>query len=207
MVAVMEGHYTSAIAAHDALIRGDLATLRARLGELATQALPTGAPQTWRPLHARLQSAARESARATTLEAAGPAMGGVVEACGACHQTLGTGPIYRRPLPSEGTTQVEQAMLGHQWATERLWEGITGPREEAWHRGAAAIAARRVFAEGAGTTPALLAREAALRSAGQSAMSTAGLHERAMAYGQLLSTCADCHREALVPLGGAAEPE
>jgi len=199
LVALMEGHYTSAIAAHDALIRGDVLTVRTRLAEIAAQELPANAPASWRPLHARLHTAASGAAPASTLEEAGAAMGAVVEACGSCHASLGRGPEYLRPLAPEGATPLETAMLGHQWATERLWEAVTGPREEAWHRGAATLAASRVFAARTGeVSPALLARETAMKHAGEAALTIAGLHERSAAYGQLLATCAGCHREASV---------
>lgn len=194
-VALMESHYVSAIAAHDALIRGDLPTLRTKLGEIASRELPAAAPPSWRPLDARLREAARSAAGAATLETAGTAMGAVVEACGTCHSGLDAGPVYRRPLPPEGATPVQDAMLAHQWATERLWEGVTGPREEAWHRGAATLAAGRVFAGRTDVSPDLLAHETALQSRAQAAMAIAGLHERSVAYGQLLATCSACHRD------------
>lgn len=203
-VALMEGHYTSAIAAHDALIRNDLLGWQALVAELAARELPADTPANWRTPHQRMHDAASRAANASSLELAGPVMGAVVEACGSCHTNLGAGPVYRRPLAPEGETEVETEMLGHQWATERLWEGVTGPREEAWHRGAAALAAGRVFADRAGeVVPGLLERETALRSAGQSAMAISGLHARADAYGTMLATCAACHQQAGVTFDAA----
>ncbi len=200
MVAVMEGHYNSAIASHDALIRGDLETLRARLGEIRERSLPAAAPEAWRVHEQRLHDAAEQAASVTSIETAGPAMASVAEACGACHTAVGLGDIYRQPRVPDGDDALEDAMLGHQWATERLWEGITGPWDDAWMRGANALAASRVFGGDGGETPStgLLALEAAMHEAGESAKTTRGLPARAAAYGRLLTTCAACHQEASV---------
>ena len=92
-------------------------------------------------------------------------------------------------------------MRNHQWATERLWEGVTGPFQAAWYRGAAALAATRVFSnKGKGVKPSLLKREAKLRQVGEIAKVTKGLHERALIYGHLLTICANCHQDAEVSI-------
>jgi hypothetical protein len=46
----------------------------------------------------------------------------------------------------------------------------------------------------------LRARDADLRDLGRLAEVMTGLHERALVYGRLLATCADCHREAGVTI-------
>lgn len=196
MVALMEGHYNSAIASHDALIRGDLATFKERIAEIPERALPPGAPETWRAHERRLHEAARRTGEVSTLESAGPAMAALVEACGACHAAVGLGQIYRQPELPEGEHPVETAMLGHQWATERLWEGITGPWDDAWGRGADALAESRVFStEGEPVSSSLQAREEQMREMGRLAK-TSGLSNRAEIYGRLLATCGSCHTEA-----------
>ncbi|MDH3974605.1 MAG: hypothetical protein OEV42_10045 [Deltaproteobacteria bacterium] len=204
MIAVMEKHYDSAILSHDALIQGNLEALRRRLSQIETQTLPPAAPESWRPHHARLRKAARSAAGISSLEKAGPVMGAVAEACGACHAALGVGTFYYWPSPPDEKGGVEREMRTHQWATERLWEGVTGPFQEAWYRGAAALAEARVFGnEGSGVKNSLLNREAELRDLGRTAKATKGLHERAVIYGRLLTTCAGCHQEAGVSIKSA----
>jgi len=199
MVALMEGHYGSAIAAHDALIRGDLETLRSHMSEIPERTLPAAAPESWRSHERRLHDAARAAASASTLEVAGRALAAVAGACGACHQAVALGDIYRKPEPPRGDSDLETAMLKHQWATERLWEGITGPWDDAWTRGAAALAGSPVFTseEGEGerlpVSAGLHARATAMREMGGTALTTTGLAERAEVYGRLLETCAACH--------------
>jgi cytochrome c553 len=197
MVALMEGHYNSAIGGHDALIRGDLETLRARLAEIHERSLPPAAPASWRTHEARLHTASRGAATASDLESAALAMAAVAEACGSCHTAVGLEEIYRRPAAPQGDSPVETAMLGHQWATERLWEGVTGPWDDAWVRGADALAQSRVFTE-EGTPPSssLQAREAEMRRLGEEAKLATQLSTRSEVYGRLLATCGACHTEA-----------
>ena len=201
MVALMESHYNAAILSHDALIRGDLKTLRSQLARIETQLLPDAAPQSWIPHHKRLREAAHGAASASSLTAAATVMSAVTEACGACHAAVGVSNIYFWPAPPDKDNKLKTGMRTHQWATERLWEGVTASFDEAWKRGAAALAEARVFDEKKNIIKSsLLARETTLRKMGQTAKETRGLHERAIVYGRLLTTCAECHQEAGVSI-------
>jgi cytochrome c553 len=205
MVNLMERHYEATILSHDALIQGDLETMRKQLARLARQKLPANAPQGWSPFHARLQEAARSGAsNITTLQEAGSVMAEVAEACGACHAAQKVENIYYWPAPPEDEKSLKSTMHTHQWASERLWEGVTGPFAEAWPRGASALAEGRIFkGEGDEVKASLRAREDELREMGRSAMAASGLHARALAYGRLLTRCAACHREAGVSIAPA----
>ena len=202
MGAVMERHYEVAILSHDALIQGDLEKMRRRLLRIVKQELPASAPKSWRPRHARLHEAARSASGISSMESAGSVMGDVAEACGACHAALGVGNIYFWPAPPDEDDKFKTAMRTHQWATERLWEGVTGPFEEAWPRGAEALADIRLFEDDGDDTvkSSLRAREGKLREMGRKAKAATGLHERALIYGRLLTTCAGCHKEAGVSI-------
>jgi cytochrome c553 len=201
-VALMEKHYQSAIAAHDALIRGDLPAFRERVAALSTQALPPNAPAGWKAPHDRLLALAKEASSADDVPKAAASMASVVEACGSCHASQSQGPVYRKPHPSWSDTELKTKMLGHQWATERLWEGVTGPWDDAWRRGAAEVARTRLFPEDAGVGQTLRDQEAALRAVGDEAAKATELGARAKIYGRLLGGCADCHRAARVEFKG-----
>ena len=129
---------------------------------------------------------------------AATALAQVVLACGTCHVALGRGPIYPAPAPDDGSNVLETAMLDHQWASERLWEGVTGPWDNAWERGAAALAVIEVFGDPGSEivlTDDLQRREQQLREIGEQAMITTALDERAVLYGRLLGTCGECHQQ------------
>jgi len=195
-VASMELHYGVAILGHDALIHGDLPTFRAALIEVSQQELPPGSDPSWQALQDRLQEAAAVAARAEDLKEAATRMGGVVRACGTCHASLGIKAIYPAPSPREGDDPVETAMLEHQWVTERLWEGVTGPWDVAWERGASALADMRIVGEVDSFVPsdAVQKQEDALRALGDDALAARTLDERAAVYGRALATCGACHQ-------------
>lgn len=198
MVAAMEAHYSVVILAHDAVLQGNLEAFRAQLTLASEQGLPPTAPPAWQPLHEQLRAAARDGMNAGDLEAAATALAQVVVACGTCHTALGSGPIYPAPAPDDGDDPVETAMLDHKWVTERLWEGVTGPWDNAWKRGAAALAATQVFGEADPNltiTDDLGRREDEFRAIGAEAGTAATLNERAALYGRLLATCGGCHTQ------------
>lgn len=197
MVASMEAHYNVVILAHDALLQGDLERFRAQLAAAVDQPLPARSPEAWLPLHEQLRAAARGGANVTDLDGAASTLAEVVLACGTCHAALGTGPVYPTPAPDDGETIVESAMREHQWATERLWEGVTGPWDDAWERGARSLAVSQTLAEASPElilTEELQRRDQALREIGGEAIMTSGLEQRAALYGRLLATCGDCHQ-------------
>lgn len=205
-VALMERHYTAAISGHDALIRGDLEKLRTELATLSTQNLPHKAPPSWKPMHDKMRAAATSGKSAKTTEDARTAMAKVIESCGGCHEQQVRGPVYQRPTAPEGGSPLQSDMLHHQWATERLWEGVTGPWDDAWLRGAKAIAKADVFRPEAGAVSDELRRkEAELRALGAEAGKASGLTARATAYAQILATCASCHTQVGVSMKPAKD--
>jgi len=193
----MEAHYSVVILAHDALVQGDLHRFSSQVALVREQALPGSAPASWQPFYAQMQAAAGQGVDAGDLDAAADALAAVALSCGTCHAALGRGPVYPAPAPEDGANPVQAAMRDHQWATERLWEGVTGPWDGAWQRGADALATVDVFGE---ADPALvvsdelLRRGQRLREIGEQARSATALDERAALYGRLLATCGGCHQ-------------
>lgn len=194
-VALMERHYNAAIAAHDALISGDVSAMSRHLAELGAQTLPKEAPASWAEPHEQMRQAARRATDVSKDVTGASSMASVVEACGSCHAGQAQGPVYQKPGAPEGGG-VEAAMQTHQWASERLWEGVTGPWDDAWKRGARALARADVFAKDGGAISAELSlKEAQLRKLGAEAERTEALSERAALYGKILAGCAECHRQ------------
>lgn len=88
-------------------------------------------------------------------------------------------------------------MLDHKWATERMWEGVTGPWDNAWERGADSLAMLQIFGEAMPEmvlTDELRRRERELREIGEEAKTATTLDERAALYGRLVATCGECHQ-------------
>jgi mono/diheme cytochrome c family protein len=198
MVAAMEAHYTSAILAHDALVQGDVAGFRARLAEFDSHELPPSSPDQWKPFDAQLRAAASGARDATEIGTAASTMAAVVLACGVCHQSTASGPVYPAPPLGEDGEHTDARMRKHEWSVLMLWDGVTGPSDYAWDEGSKGVAESQIFGEETGR--ALLAREATLRGLGEEAKTTISLPDRAMLYARILATCGDCHQAAGVEL-------
>lgn len=117
----------------------------------------------------------------------------VAGACGSCHvrmqQRLVFAPLPRL-APEDGT--VPARMTRHQWAVDRLWEGLVGPNDDRWRAGLEVLAA---------APPAFLQRgeealATRLQRRARKALAVPGtgtLEDRASTYGEMLITCAACH--------------
>jgi cytochrome c556 len=151
-------------------------------------------PASWREFINPMQNAARRVSKATSLEQAAAATADLAATCGQCHERLGGPHVSAEPRPGGGAT-IEAWMKRHQWAGERLWEGLVGPSEEAWSAGAQALAASPVPSQ-------LLADEGsqgrraadALARLVAKAPQLTDSEARTALYAELLVTCGDCHR-------------
>ncbi len=197
LTALMDTHYEIAIRAHEALLHAELEDFRSQLALLAKQELPSESPREWLPLYEALQAAASAGTEARDIDSAASAFAPVVLACGNCHSTLGEGPAYRDSTPSAGSNALQNAMLDHEWAAERLWEGVTGPSDNAWQRGADALAATDIFGdqgEAVLISEFVRERDRHLHELAESAKIASALDERADLYARMLSTCGECHQ-------------
>jgi len=154
-----------------------------------------------------LALAAGALAGATTLEGALHAHARIAAACARCHTHVQKLPIF--PTPSHAPPDrpsVAAQMARHQWAVDRLWEGIVGASPQHWRAGLYALATSRFPAT---TSPALATRMQALARAALD-QPVPSLAAYAATYGELLLTCAGCHSQRAssqaVPRDPAARP-
>ncbi len=201
-VKLMEAHYTAAITGHDMLIRGNFDAYVANLRALSEVQLPENAPAQWKGPHDHLLKAAAKASQVADLAAAANAMAGVVQACGGCHGRNVGGPVYRTPKPKPGDKAITREMRSHQWASERLWEGVTGPRDASWKTGSSVLATANIFAADAEASEQQKRLERTLRERARGAAEARSLEDRAAAYGRLLVTCAACHVASKVDFQG-----
>jgi len=89
-------------------------------------------------------------------------------------------------------------MYRHMWAADRLWEGLTGPSDDAWRSGAEVLA-RAPASPPVTETPlpaGVVALLAEVRELGQAALEAETLAQRANLYAPFLASCAGCHAHA-----------
>ena len=185
-----------AVAVREAVIAGELADTRPPARGLAEQALPV--PDAWRPHVAAMQAAAREVQDAADLEVAAAATGRLARQCGACHATVGARHDLSFPPAPPVAPGARPSMQLHQWAAERLYQGLIANNDAAWQAGADALLAAPLHIDELTADVELpeelhgLAREVHTRAT--EAKSTADPDTRARIYGDLLATCAACHK-------------
>ncbi len=138
----------------------------------------------WKAHMDAMYEAADGYTRAASVRGAALAVGNLGLACAGCHQALG-GP--KNP-PSDPVPTA--AMAAHAWAVEQLWFGLMAPSESAWLQGAQLLAKAPIVRSDVAEVDAEATR---LQQLGARAEVAAG-KQRAVAFGELLNTCANCHR-------------
>jgi hypothetical protein len=192
---VMGDHFLITSWARDSVIAGTLDPMRAPLTSLANYRYDEVRTGGWMPWIAQLQEAARLTSNAATLDTAAMGVATMGRVCGECHRASHGGPTL--PPPPERADHyahdtVDERMGRHMWASELLWEGLTGPSDVSWEAGAK----RLVDApdELADELPTAFAEDLnEVKRIGQDASEAHTLSERANVYGMLIATCADCH--------------
>lgn len=199
--AAMDEHYGAIKEIQLGIIHGLLDHVRERatwLGaHLVVPTLPAVAAQV---AAVRAEAAALASTPDLDEAAAGAArLGG---ACGACHVAAGATTTFPyEPLPRAHRTLSER-MLRHRWAAARLWEGLVGPSDARWAEGAATLASAPLIDDPRlARVPEREQLRALARRVKALARRAKGIpadapNLRVDVYGDLLTTCASCHRLA-----------
>jgi cytochrome c553 len=185
------------------LVVGKLDAAKAR-AFLLTQPYDDPGLAQWASLNAQMVDAARALVAAPTLEAALRREAQVALACASCHATIQNLVLFPSPpaLPADQTTPLA-LRTRHQWAADRLWEGMIAGSRVPWRAGLDVLSTASVPESSWTDAPKLaermheLARDAILRM--ESGTDT--LENRASAYGEILVTCAGCHATPQRPEG------
>jgi hypothetical protein len=196
----MVEHFMIATWVRDSVVDGDIENIGVPLTALAEYGYQSVAPGGWMKGIAQLQTAARLTADAKTLEAAARGVAAMGRVCGECHRAQGGPDIqrYKQETRTPKSDSFEARMFRHAWAVERLWEGLTTPSDDAWAAGAAALAHAPSSAPKADPPlPAAVVKTLTLvRGLGTKATAAESLEQKEKVYGELLVTCAECHRSS-----------
>jgi len=163
----------------------------------------------WKPHVDGMRAAARELAAATDLETAARFTAKLGRRCAACHEARTAVVAFPWEPEPENVPGLTAQMKRHEWAAERLWEGIVGPSDQLWRSGAETLFAARLDVDVAakrGDATEVKAAAARLHALADEARRTNDTPERAKLYGDLLSTCAGCHALARDPAQGTTDP-
>jgi hypothetical protein len=195
----MPEHFQIVTWARDSIINGELELMREPLQALAIYEYKDIVPGAWIDGIGRVQLLAGVAAKAQTTAQAASGIAAIANECGQCHRATIEQPVFDAIEPLEAQAPGEsfrQRMRRHGWALDRMWEGLVLPSENAWARGASALADAPY---GAPRTEPPLRPEArnaleALRTLGAKAAEAQGWPARGGVYAELLVGCSSCHR-------------
>lgn len=183
--AQMERHARSANRAFAAAVSGDLGRMREAMLVLANDEWSPYLKTAWKEHHDRLREAAGQVAKARARDEALESFALVGQSCSDCHQSAGGPAATASEAPPAGSDE----MVHHQWAAEQLWLGLMAPSDEAWLRGAGAMATARLVRSDERQVDRIAGRVVELSKRA----TTVPSNERAGIMSRFLAACGDCH--------------
>jgi hypothetical protein len=194
----MHEHLTRIGMVKSAIIAGKLEDVREPATWLAEHETAAGLPTEFESYVMQMRSYARQVIEAQDLAAAAESVSNMAKTCGNCH--LVNHVILEfgyDDKPRESLDDIVTHMQRHQWAADRLWEGLIGPSDTAWNRGTdmlidAPLRPSDVTATAAhnGEISKIVRRIHALGGIGTE---TKTPDARSALYAEILGLCASCH--------------
>lgn len=189
----MAEHFIKVSVIKDAVIQGDLAATKDPAQWLLDNVVAEELPVRWRPHVPPVRRAAKQVIDANDLETAAAATGELAAACGACHADIG---VQLAPTDANDPLKDDTAfaqMGRHAWAADRMWDGLIGPSDAAWNKGASMLSEAALHGDAAPKEVAGLA--VYVRQLGEKGAAEPELDKRAEHYSKLIETCATCHQQ------------
>lgn len=196
----MHEHLERISAIKSYIIMGDLDGVREPAIWLADHQEVAGLPQNFEPYIGLMRQYAREVDNAPDLKSAAISVSQMAKTCSNCHLVNDVHIEFGYDqAPAEWSDTVSH-MQRHQWAADRLWEGLIGPSETAWNRGMDMLVDVPLHSDDVTVEELPEADKAALDRIAVRIHDLAGLgtiattpDARSEIYGEMLGLCAECH--------------
>lgn len=188
----MDQHFVQANDIKLAIVLGNLDDTRDPARWLQNNLDASALPVRWRPHIPKVKRAAKAVEEASTVEEAAAGAAALARACGECHSDVGIelgGPESYEPTDSNAPGE---KMFLHQWAVDRMYEGLIRPSAESWTAGASKLADAPLHGEGPSEPVTGLA--AKVHGLGASGKNATDWDQREDHLAALFSTCAGCHQ-------------
>jgi mono/diheme cytochrome c family protein len=194
----MHDKHEAMIAIQSAIIAGSLDGTRESATSLLEHEEPAGLPPAGAEFTAAVRVAAQGVLDADSLVAAAEAASQMGLACGRCHQASGVTVEFDDVKQPSDKEKEKPHMQRHQWAADRMWEGLIGPSSVAWSRGAnllfeSPIKPDVLAQHGGGDEIVGMSRRIHQLAANATAVSAP--EEQAEIYAEFIANCGSCHTE------------
>jgi cytochrome c553 len=198
VAAQMHEHLTRIGMIKSAIVAGKMEDVREPATWLADHQTVAGLPADFEPYVAQIKTYARQAIEAPNLVSAAESVSKMAKTCSDCHSTNGVNLEFGYDqLPREDIEDVVTHMQRHQWAMDRMWDGLIGPSNNAWSRGVDMLIDVPLLASDVTTAPDNVANieEIARRIhvLGSIGTGTTTPDARSKLYGEVLGLCASCH--------------
>jgi len=196
----MQEHFNKVTEVREALVIGDLEAAREPATWLAEHAPFANLPPAWDRYLDSVRVSALEVLAARGLEDASYATATMAVACGDCHLQNGIADQFGSSVEPPDEETVQAHMQRHQWALERMWEGLLGPSASAWDDGVGMLADVPLAAHDSvdGTSEGNALEELARTVHARAAMGFVAdtVEKKAQVFGDVLTACGSCHQKS-----------
>lgn len=181
-----------------ALLIGDLDEARGPARWLVEHEPPASIPPMYQSFVFAMRDHAADVLIAPDVEAAAKGMATIATDCAACHTAMAVNLRFGFDEEPPSWSDLQSHMQRHQWAVDRLWEGLIGPSDASWARGIRMLAEAPLkgtennWGEAQQEGDALAHR---VHDLGVEAAAALTPEARSDVYGEIIATCAACHAE------------
>ena len=193
----MQKHFAHALTAKDTLLFGDLDVAMTSLRWLAENGASDGQQESWEPHVGRVRRIAKDSLSSRNLESMAMTVAQLARECGSCHAALGAEPEIAVVKTPPGGEEFRDHMIGHKWALDRMWAGLTTPSTELWMSGASFLAGKpshiRNLSSYGKNADMAVSFATQVHSLADDAVKETQSDARMVNFGRFLAACAGCH--------------
>ena len=190
----MKAQYDKIVKIQGAVIAGSLDATREPAQWLAEAPSPAGLPEGSETYMDAMRAAARAVLDADDMTGAASATAELGMACGSCHEANGSPVEFEMPDRPTDKEKAGPHMERHQWAADRMWEGLIGPSPTAWSRGGNILFESPLRGKDIGDDEATTLMARRVHQLAANATTVSDLEDKAEIYGEFLGNCAACHQ-------------
>lgn len=192
----MQEHLVRITMIKSEIIGGDLDGTKRPANWLANHEPLPEASLLYVPFTLSMQEHAREIVVAEDIVSAAASVSAIATDCANCHMASEVNLQFGFDQEPSEWQDLETHMQRHQWAVDRLWEGLIAPSDASWSRGIRMLAEAPL--EGTETSwdeapPERVELAQQVHLLGREAVSAITPEARASVYSKMLGTCAACH--------------